>query len=65
MLGLAGLVLLLGYNNLYFGLDQLSGGNNGWFSLLIPGKFTNQPNDNSNSIKVASPTISPSATPTK
>ncbi len=65
MLGLAGLVFLLGYNNLYFGLDQLRGGNNGWFSLLIPGKFTDEPNDNSQSIKVASPTISSSATPTK
>ena len=39
MIGLAGLFLLLSYQNLYFGLDQLSGGNNGYWSLLIPGKF--------------------------
>ena len=46
MLGLAGLVLLLGYQNLYFGLDQLNHGTNGYFDLLIPGRYKNAPKDN-------------------
>jgi hypothetical protein len=46
VVGIAALFLLISYQNLYFGLDQLQGGNNGYWSLLIPGKFTNQPRDN-------------------
>jgi hypothetical protein len=45
MVSVAALFLLLSYQNLYFGLDQLNGGNNGYWSLLVPGKFTDQPND--------------------
>lgn len=45
MLGVAALVALFGYSVLYYGLDQISGGNNGFWSLVIPGKFTNQPKD--------------------
>ena len=45
MILIAGLFALLSYQNLYFGLDQLGGGNNGYWSLLIPGRFQNVPND--------------------
>jgi hypothetical protein len=49
VLGLAGLVLLLGYQNLYFGLDQLNHGTNGYFDLLIPGRYKNAPKDDGSS----------------
>ena len=50
MLGLAGLIVLLGYQNIYFGLDQLQSGNNSYFSLLIPGRFVpNVPKDGATS----------------
>ncbi len=46
MVGLAGLVALLGYSLLYYGLDQVSGGNNSFFALINPFKpFTNAPKD--------------------
>lgn len=40
MIAIAALFVLLGYQNLYYGLDQLGHGNNGYWDLLIPGKFT-------------------------
>jgi hypothetical protein len=40
VIAIAALFVLLGYQNLYYGLDQLGHGNNGYWSLLIPGKFT-------------------------
>lgn len=46
MVGLAGLVALLGYSLLYYGLDQVSGGNNSFFALINPFKpFTPAPKD--------------------
>ena len=45
MAGIGVLVAWLGYSLAYFGIDQIRGGNNGLLSLMIPGKYTNQPND--------------------
>jgi hypothetical protein len=45
VLGVAALVALFGYSVLYYGLDQIGGGNNGFWSLVIPGKYSNQPKD--------------------
>jgi hypothetical protein len=43
--GIGFLVAFFGYSVLYFGLDQLQGGNNGFLSLIVPGKFTEQAGD--------------------
>ena len=45
MAGLGVLVAWVGYSLLYYGLDQIRGGNNGLLSLMIPGKYSNQPSD--------------------
>lgn len=45
MIGVGVFVAWLGYGVFYFGLDQIRGGNNGFLSLLVPGKYTNQPSD--------------------
>jgi hypothetical protein len=43
--GLGVLVAWVGYSLFYYGLDQIRGGNNGLLSLMVPGKYTNQPGD--------------------
>lgn len=45
MAGIGILIAWLGYGLGYYGVDQIRGGNNGLMSLLIPGKYSNQPND--------------------
>ena len=46
MIGLAGLIALLGYSLVYYGLDQIGGGNNSFFALIDPFKpFTSAPKD--------------------
>lgn len=40
----------MGYSVFFYGLDQIRGGNNGFMSLIIPGKFTEQQADNPASI---------------
>lgn len=45
MAGLGVFVLWLGYWIGYWGLDQVRGGNNGFLSLGIPGKYTDQAPD--------------------
>jgi hypothetical protein len=43
--GLGVFVVWMGYSLFYYGLDQVRGGNNGFLSLVTPGKYTNQTND--------------------
>jgi hypothetical protein len=45
MVGVGVFVAWLGYSLFYYGLDQIRGGNNGLLSLMIPGKYSDQPKD--------------------
>lgn len=45
MAGIGIFVAWLGYSLAYFGVDQVRGGNNGLLSLMIPGRYSAQPND--------------------
>lgn len=49
MLGVGFFVVWIGYSLGYYGVDQVRGGNNGLLSLMIPGKYTNQPTDKGSS----------------
>lgn len=55
MLGLAGLVLLLGYQNLYFGLAQIAGNTDGYFDYLIPGRYKGAGSSSSSSSSATTP----------
>jgi hypothetical protein len=45
MAGIGVFVLWLGYSLAFYGTDQIRGGNNGLLSLMIPGKYVEQPRD--------------------
>jgi hypothetical protein len=45
VVGLAGAIAFFGYAVMYYGLDQIAGGNNGFFELVVPGKFKAAPKD--------------------
>lgn len=45
IVGVAGFVAWIGYSLFFYGLDQIRGGNNGFLSLIVPGKYSAQPND--------------------
>jgi hypothetical protein len=49
MKGLPAFVIFLGYAVFYYGMDQIKGGNNGFLSLVVPGKYSNQTPDNGGS----------------
>lgn len=48
MPGLPAFVIFLGYSVFFYGLDQIKGGNNGFLSLIVPGKYTDQVPDQGN-----------------
>jgi hypothetical protein len=45
MAGIGVFIQWLGYSLFFYGIDQVRGGNNGLLSLMIPGKFSEQPKD--------------------
>lgn len=54
MIAVAAVVTWMGYSLIYYGLDQVRGGNNGFFSLVIPGKYKNVDPDTGSEKKNAS-----------
>jgi hypothetical protein len=54
MVAIAGLVALAGYQLLYYGLTQVQGGQAGFFSLLVPGKYAGNQTDSATAAAAAS-----------
>ena len=41
MIAIGGVIIFGGYQLLVYGWDQITGGNAGFFQILVPGKYTN------------------------